>query len=138
MIDRIFAALENWLNSGVILTPTFKALTLFAAIFIIIGYLGYQAMQEVEPAPCSPSGSPARCYRISQRMCEPVWANAEVKCKEFVHKLALPPGRLVGPIVMKCQLSNLDQAFNYARKSIPGCQEMFTDLDDWKKRNDFK
>jgi hypothetical protein len=137
-MNRFFAAIENWIDSGMALTPTLKALLLFTTVTIIIGYMGYQAVMEVKPAPCAPSGNPARCYRISQRMCEPVWTNAEVKCKEFVRKLALPPGRLVGPIVMKCQLSNLDQAFNYARKSIPDCQGMFSDLDDWKKRNDFK
>lgn len=100
-------------------------------------YFGYQFTHETTVTPCSPGGYPIRCYQASQKMCDTIWAKAEVACKEFVKKLSLPPGRLTGPIVFRCQSVALDNAFSVSRKSTSECGELFQALDDWKKRNSF-
>jgi len=66
-----------------------------------------------------------------------VWSRSENLCKEYVKKLSLPPGRLTGPIVLRCQLVILDNAFAISRASSQECVDLFKDLEDWKRRNDF-
>ena len=82
-----------------------------------------------------PEGMPGRCYHVSQDMCELIWGKAETSCKDSVQKLNLPPGRLTGPYVNKCKMANFDRAFIYARKSSPECDNIFLDLEDWRRRN---
>lgn len=134
-MKKLFEALGEWAGS---LSPANIILLPFLVILIFLIYHGCQTMNVVEVTPCSPEGNPGRCYYVNQQACETVWEKADATCKEFIKGLSLPPGRLIGPIVAKCQLSNLDKVFLDSRKSTPECIEMFKDLEGWRARNDIK
>jgi hypothetical protein len=113
-----------------------KIFTLFAVVSAFLAFLGYRMMTETQPTPCSPDGSVARCYNISEHLCTLIWEKSEAACKAYVDKQKFPPGRLVGPIMLRCQALKVDEAFSASRKSNPECEQMHRDLEDWKKRND--
>ena len=115
-----------------------KNLILISLPSLLLIFIGYQAAKEAEPTSCAPTGFPARCYQVPQKICEALWTKSGESCKEFIQKLTLPPGRLIGPIIFKCQLTALDNAFSHSRKATVECKEMVVDLEDWKRRNDFK
>ncbi|MEK6555072.1 MAG: hypothetical protein AABZ31_07530 [Bdellovibrionota bacterium] len=87
--------------------------------------------------PCSKSGFPGRCYKVPEGMCNIVWDRTEETCNEFIKTLNLPPGRLMGPIVTKCRLMHYDKPFVYGRESNAECDQIFQDLELWKRRNNF-
>lgn len=118
--------------------PVFKLIFFFSILVAIVIFLAYQFQSEKETTPCSPGGYPARCYQISEKMCDIVWQKSVETCKAYLQKFALPPGRLTGPITFQCQAASLDNAFAGARKSTPECERMFEDLKSWELRNDFK
>ena len=68
-------------------------------------------------------------------MCQFIWDKAETSCKAYIQSLSLPAGKLIGPFVFKCQLAGLDRAVVYSRKSTDECNEMFSELEDWKRHN---
>lgn len=105
------------------------------AALCVLAYVGYRLSQEDPTGPCSPSGFPGRCYRITETMCNVVWDKAEGKCKEWVKQFKLPPGRLITPVIRKCQLSDLDSAYKWLRISSPECDQMKVDLDGWRRSN---
>jgi hypothetical protein len=108
-------------------------------LLMVLGYFVYHTTTEVETTPCSPQGFPARCYHISQDICEVVWKKAESSCKGIISGLNLPPTRLIGPVMFKCQQVSLDNAFGNSRKSNDECSAMKADLESWKARNpDFR
>jgi hypothetical protein len=106
-----------------------------AAILI---YVGYRFGTEEEITPCSPGGFPGSCYAINQKACEMVWESATKICEGFIQKAQLPPGRLTGPIMTKCQSVVLDNTFGGSRKGTPECQNLSEELKEWSARNDFK
>jgi hypothetical protein len=129
---KLFASWQEYWRS---LTPGLKLLVLFVLSSAVLIYLGFQIKSDVQLGPCSPGGYPARCYRITENMCDVIWTKADPTCKEIIRKLALPPGRLVGPFIAKCQTALLDKAFLYSRKSSSECDALFSDIEDWRRRN---
>jgi hypothetical protein len=107
----------------------------FILALTTLTYFAYHLSREESVQPCSPLGMPGRCYHIPEAACSGVWKKAFEDCDKFVKSLNLPPGRLVGPIIHQCQLSNLDLVFNYSRKSDPECLRMHDELQDWRRRN---
>jgi hypothetical protein len=127
----------NWWNSDTNLARGLKVLLFFAVFAGLLTYFGYQIMNEATPKPCSPAGFPGRCYHVNDHICDITWRSSEAACKDVVKKLNLPPGRLIEPIITRCQLVKLDEAFSVSRKSTPECDDMHRELDEWKKRNGF-
>lgn len=114
---------------------------LVIASVAVVGLLFLAAQlipDDVQPGPCSQAGHPGRCYHFEEAVCEVVWKKASDECDEAIKKMALPPGRLIGPVMAKCQLIHLDQAFAYSRKEIPECRETFQKLENWKRQGDFQ
>lgn len=118
--------------------PIYRFLLFSLVLILGLILIGEHYGSDVDDTPCSPGGFPSRCYNISPKMCIAVWSTTDENCKAYIKKFDLPPGRLVGPIVFRCQWAYLDSAFSGARKATPECQEMFTELKDWESRNDFK
>ena len=106
-------------------------------LILMVGLIYYMA-KDVEPAPCSAQGYPGRCYHSDESQCEAIWTRAKEPCDEFIQGLTLTPGRLTGQILFKCQLTALDKALKFSRKSNSECDEMSKDLETWKKNNDIK
>ncbi|MGZ6480436.1 MAG: hypothetical protein ACXWQE_14095 [Bdellovibrionales bacterium] len=109
----------------------------FAVLAGAGGYFAYMLMNEGGPNPCSVTGYPGRCYVMNEKACNLVWEKSAATCKEAIQKYNLPPGRLVGPIIQRCQLGKIDEAFGPNRKSTPECEDMHRELEEWKQRNGF-
>jgi hypothetical protein len=138
-MKRLINSLYEWVFSDSPLAAGIKVLSLVAVLTAFLIYLVARMDENVLSGPCSPpNGNPIRCYHVSQHICEVMWAKTEPECKEFVTSLKLPPGRLVGPIIFRCQVIKLDQAFSASRKSTPECLDMHRELEEWKKRNGFE
>lgn len=129
--------IDEWIGPGNFWTGL-KILLFVAAVGIILVYFAYRMEFDLPAEPCSPAGFPARCYRIKSDACEVIWQKSEGPCRQYVLKLSLPLGRLVGPFIFKCQSAGLDRAFQYSRKSSPECDRLFDELEDWKRTNDIK
>ncbi|MGE3388309.1 MAG: hypothetical protein AB7K41_16405 [Bdellovibrionales bacterium] len=121
-------------------TSSQTSLIFLTVTAVVVIYFGYRIIEDEVPAtPCSSNGMPGRCYSVDPQMCEILWAKADTTCRAKVQQLNLPPGRLIGPILLKCQLAIFDQAFPYTRISSPECEDMHKDLKAWKARNpDFR
>lgn len=136
-MDRLTEALNRFLNWASALSTSQKVGILFSVFALFALSFSYRLVNEITPGPCSPGGYPARCYYITEKLCNYEWTRAKAKCEDFVHKQSLRPGRLLGPIVFYCQLSSLDSAFPYSRKSGEECDQKHADLMAWKRRNGF-
>jgi hypothetical protein len=118
--------------------PVYRFLAFAFVLIVGLVYFVQNYSDEAEPTPCSPGALPSRCYQISKKMCETVWSTTEASCQEYLKKFNLTPGRLVGPIVFRCQWAYLDNAFAGARNPTPECKQLFSELKAWESRNDFK
>ncbi len=137
-MQNLLNVLAGWYRTLLPSQQRYQIFLLFFGLVAILAYFGYRMANDVAPTSCSAGEFPIRCYHIRPRMCETIWAKSEVSCKEYVQKLALPPGRLTGPILQKCQLATFDAAFGPSRKSNAECDQMHFDLEEWKRRSDFK
>lgn len=116
----------------------FKIILPASCLAALLVYLGYFATTQEEVTPCSPQGYPGRCYEVKENTCKLVWDSTEVTCRERIRELALPPGRLEGPILNKCRQVYFDKTFSENRKSDFDCELIFREFESWSKRNSFK
>ncbi|MGE3680371.1 MAG: hypothetical protein AB7G93_01510 [Bdellovibrionales bacterium] len=135
-MKSLFAALERWISSDSPVAGGAK-IALFIVSLALLAYVGKQLANVNSAGPCSPNGFPGRCYHVSEKLCAIVWTKAEATCKQTVARLALSPGRLTGPIIARCQMLQIDQAFDGVRKGDTECEVHHRDLIDWQKRNGF-
>ena len=121
------------------MTAQIRRVLLFGiALTAVVIYFAYRFNNETTTTPCSPGGEILSCYSVTPRMCDSTWNRSVDACKEFIQKFSLPPGRLTGPIMEKCQQAIVDNAFSGSRRSTDDCKAMFRDLESWKQRNDFR
>lgn len=109
------------------------AFVVTVTVLIVAGY--FIARNEFAAAPCSPEGFPGRCYHVPQSVCEIAWNNAEASCKDYVKGFNFGPGRLIGPMVSRCQHATFDKAFPYSRRSNEDCDSLHYEMEEWRKRN---
>ncbi len=137
-MNKVLDWLANWLGNLTLAIFIKRDLFVLAQVLValgLIGYFIYVVVTDSESTPCSPDRYPARCYNISQSQCEMIWRSAEVSCLQKVQRLSLPPTRLVGPIVFRCQEASLDSAFSSLRLTNSECNGLNKELREWKKRN---
>ncbi len=112
--------------------------TFFAVASAILIFFGLQLTEgQFDSGPCTPNGFPGRCYRIRPEMCETVWTQSKSSCMAIIAGITLPPGRLVGPALRKCQMVKLDRSFSYNRISTAECDELHRDLETWLQGNSY-
>jgi hypothetical protein len=134
-MNKIIEAIERWIESAD-LSLSLRVMGGVVILIAVLIYLGFHTPESDEPSPCSPKGFPGRCYALDPDVCEVMWKKSEKTCTALVNSLSLPPGRLANPIVVKCQVAGIDKVFRYNRRDSAECVKMFSDLEDWAKRND--
>lgn len=130
-------AIEKWIEAGMPMTVRVRLGILVLVLGFIFGVFAYFLENEKPVTPCSPEGTPGSCYYVTQDMCNTIWSKATAECTDYIKSLSLAPGRLTGPIELKCKLAKFDQVFRANRKSEPICESMISDVEDWRRRNDF-
>lgn len=98
-------------------------------------FLLYELTAVKIKTPCTPNVYPANCYHVNADLCESLWQKSDITCREEIRKLSLPPGKMISPILFKCQVASLDRLIASTRISNPGCDRLFQELEMWKKTN---
>ena len=106
-----------------------------AMVIVVVAVLVVELSVEVKKTPCSPDSYPANCYRVSKDVCQLIWSKSETSCKETIKGLNLSPGRLISPILFKCQVANFDRSMASTRITSPECKRLHDELDDWLRSN---
>lgn len=127
LVNEIIAALG--------LSPAQGLAIVFVIILIVLIYIGFQMDTDSRPPPCAAAGTIGRCYHVTQRVCEITLEGAEKECREFVKGMNLPLGRPLGATLFQCELATFDKSFLYSRKSTPECNDMFREVEGWKRAN---
>ena len=88
--------------------------------------------EDAAALPCNEKTLSMRCYSLARENCQMAWSRFEKDCK--VESMSIRqdrPTSLLGPVVKKCTLRKMDQAFRSTRKIItdPACKDLFADLD---------
>jgi hypothetical protein len=111
------------------------------AAALIIGFIVHFGMVVIVPIieaedlagqPCNERTLSMRCYSTTRDNCQVAWARFENDCRsESLSIRQNRPTSLLGPVVKKCTLKKMDQAFRSTRRMTPDsdCQNLFTDLD---------
>ena len=102
---------------------------------IVVAILAQEVSNETKRTPCSPDSYPANCYHIAKDVCEFIWSKSEISCRETIKGLNLSPGRLISPILFKCQVAKLDRNMASVRITSPECKRQHDELDDWLRSN---
>jgi hypothetical protein len=117
------------------LKKPFLILVSIAMGIIVVAVLAEELSRETKQTPCSPDSYPANCYHVSKDVCQFIWTKSEASCKEAIKGLNLSPGRLLSPILFKCQVASLDRNISTTRITSPECNRLHNELEDWLRSN---
>ena len=108
-------------------------LAMLAVALIIIGLLQIDWDDEVKP--CEASQFPRACFTMSEATCQKAWPLFVKECKNTIQQLNLGDGRLISPILRRCQELKYLRAFASMYLTDSACQERKKDLEIWAKSN---
>lgn len=109
------------------------SVVLFIALILIASI--WRLSSSEDNSPCNANRFPGKCYEIEREICIKQMASSDGECRQSIKSLNLPPARLTGPIMDRCQQSKYDRVFHYLRKQTAECNEEFAELEAWRKSN---
>jgi len=103
------------------------------SVLVVIGIWKFSGDEDNHP--CSKNKFPGNCYQVEREVCNKQWSNSENECRKIIEGLKLPPSRLTGPILDRCQRLKFEKVFHYMRIQSSECSSEVNEIESWHRSN---